>query len=453
MTRLFLYVFIIIILGLAFAALDAYNFNIIFDFGAKSWKFSALFGISILFLGLLVIYLFVSFLRQLFLAPRRLIANRKNAQKQQYETLLTDTIASYISDDKSRTDNLFAKLSAISDHKNSPSLNGLHKLVYPLIEAQTLKQAGKNHAALKRYEDLAGQKDENSAAIGLHMLYKAALQRGDIEAAHNYCRELFKANKTIGWVNNNLLGHYIATGNWQLAQDLWQEIEVASTKSMRSSMAFHNSKALFSIARAQELMSNNLKQAEEFAQRAYGLDSKNINIINIYSQILFKRDEARKAIKLCEAGWKEFAHPDLAETYIYGEKNLLAEARFDRAQKLAELQPENVYSYLALSKTALQWDRPSAAMDYVEKAIKAEPLARCYNLAKIIKEKLGKSYNLPELLYDYAWCADGMALLRWQAVAPLSKILGAVIWQKIAKTSLMQDFTTKLLESKGESND
>lgn len=444
MIRLFTYVIMILLLGLCCAILESYNFTIIFDFGHTRYMFSALFAIGALFTSIVVLYLLYSLLKQLFLAPGHLITNRKAVQKRQYIDVLTNLVAAVLSADDIRMANLFKKLNTMSAPSNSSALNALHRLLHSFLKAKNLGQAGQPGAALERYKTMAQSNEPNSRDIGFYMLYKSALERGDVAAAHEYCINSFSYNKALSWANNNILGHCVAKRDWAQAQTIWQQIRAASAKGasakdVRNSIQLRHTKALLDIAHAKDILPHKIKKAQELAQKAFALAGENINVAIIYSQILFQRNELRKANQILEAAWQKDAHPDLAQAYIYGIDGQAAQARFDRAQKLENLQPGNIYSYLALSQAALEWDRPTAALDYAEKAIAVEPLVKAYRLIRLIKERQGKSYIVTAELYDYAWCADGLALESWQAISPLSKTLDAVAWRKIASTILNEE--------------
>lgn len=424
MIRAFIYVLIIVALGLGFGWLADRPGDLVMMFNGKRYGISlmvAAASIVTIVVGIMLCWWLIKNIYQSPYILRRHFRARKRDRG--YQSLSTGLIAAGAGDAEAAR-RMTAQATKLLSADQEPLIK--------LLEAQTAMLEGRTDDARKDFEAMV--EDPETRLLGLRGLYIEALRIGAYEAARNYAAEAVRHAPQLEWASSAVLGQLCAQGNWDAALDL---VEARKQSLRQSKMQAKKERAALLTAKAMAKLDTEPLAARSIALEAHKLNPDLIPASVIAARSLFAQGEIRKASKILEAAWKKHPHPEIADVYIHGRSGDTAHDRLKRARYLVSLRSNNVESNLALARAAYDANEFKLARDQVEQALQSAPRKSAYLLLADIEEAdtgnqglvrqwLGKALKAPR---DPVWTADGYISQTWSPVSPVTGRLNSFEWK------------------------
>lgn len=302
-----------------------------------------------------------------------------------------------------------------------------------LLRAQTAQLEGNRALSEKTFAQMV--EDPQTRLLGLRGLHVEAMRRGDGDSASLYAAQA-QAITPLAWAGEALLDEHVRRQEWAKALEL---VETHRKHKLISRESADRQRAVLLTALARNQSESHPDQALRDLREAVKLAPSLVPAHVMMAQLLARRGDIRKASKLIESLWRRAPHPDLAETYVHLRAGDAAQERYERAQHLADMMPQDAESALALARAALEArhfekaraalgpllireDRPSrrlcllmADLEQMEHGAQSGPM----------REWLARAARAPR---DAAWMADGMISDRWEPASPVTGKLDAFRW-------------------------
>ncbi|MBX4335951.1 heme biosynthesis protein HemY [Bartonella raoultii] len=433
MIRIFIYTFVVCIIGLALGWVA--NHNGIFVLTFLHLRFSAslltVLSLLILFVGILVLLWLL--LSALFSIPHSLFHYfDKRNQKRGYEALSQGILAAFAGDGL-LAQKMEARVVKYLAKKQEP--------LAKLLQAQTLSLQNNSLRAIAVYEEM--RKEPQTKLVGLYGLFREAMKSKAYEAAQQYAEEALALSPTVLWAHKTVLDRLSAEGEWDKALTLFEKAQKTLPRSLRSSAERHHVQVLLLSGKALHLFETKPMEARKAILKAYKLDPDFIPVIIITADILYKLNETRKADKMIIAAWQKNPHPDLGKLYLKKEKG--AAGRLKKAKTLASYNRDTFESAFLIAKAALDAGEIALAREQAQKALQYHPRESVYLLLADIEEAQGnKQGDMRQWLSlalraerDPVWMCDGTIFPSWLAVSPISGRLDCFEWKAPPRMPLL----------------
>ncbi|WP_455481925.1 heme biosynthesis HemY N-terminal domain-containing protein [Bartonella sp. B35(2025)] len=425
MVRVFIYIFVVCALGLAFGWIA--NHNGVFVITFLHFRFSASLLtvlIAIIFLCGMLAFLWW-FVYVIFSIPST-ISNYlyKRHQKHGYEALSQGILAVFAGDSVS------AKK---MEERVVRYLVGNQEPLVKFLQAQTLSLQNNSARAIGLYEEM--RKETSTKLAGLYGLFCEAMNAKAYEAAQQYAEEALVLSPTLLWANQIVLDRLSASGQWDKALYVFERAQKALPRSVRSTVERRHMQALLLSGQALHLFELHPVKARTAILKAHKLALDFVPITVIAADILYKLNETYKADKMIIAAWQKNPHPDLGALYLEREEG--AVGRLKKAKALASYNRNTFESAFLIAKAALDAGEISLARQQAKKALQYHPRESVYLLLADIEEAQGN--NQGEVLQwlslalraerDPVWMCDDTIFPFWSAVSPISGRLGCFEWK------------------------
>ncbi|WP_375615722.1 MULTISPECIES: heme biosynthesis protein HemY [unclassified Bartonella] len=425
MIRVFIYIFVVCILGLAFGWVA--NHNGVFVLTFLHFRFSASFltvlsVLILLFAMLVLLWWLLSF----FFSIPSALSNYfyKRYQKRGYEALSKGILATFAGD---------AMVAQEMEARVAKYLAGKQEPLVKFLQAQTLSLQNNSARAIGLYEEM--RKEDSTKLVGLYGLFREAMKSKAYEAAQQYAEEALTLSPALLWAHQVVLDRLSAEGKWDKALTVFERANKALPRSVRSTPERQHMQVLLLSGQALHLFDTHPVQARAVILKAHKLAPDFVPITVIAADILYKLNETRKADKMIIAAWQKDPHPDLGMLYLEREEGAIG--RLKRAETLASYNKEAFESAFLLAKAALDAGETALAREQAQKALQCHPRESVYLLLADIEEAQGNNQGAVRQWLSLAlraerdpvWMCDGSIFSSWSAVSPISGRLGCFEWK------------------------
>jgi len=398
-------------------------------------------AVCLLLGGLAVVLLFWWLVRVIIGAPGSLRSHFGARRQQRGHQALSQGLIAAMSGDVKAAKRLTKQSHALLTKNEAPLL--------PLLEAET-KRLELDYKATE--EIFHAMLDEpQTKLIGLKGLYREAIRQGEERQAGLYAAKAAHMDASLEWAVRASVTHYALEGHWDEALKLFERHNLARHKTKRlvqkSDMASWHVTLMSALA--QSLLDDSPKLALEQALQAHKLAPDFVPAAALAAKSYFKLGENKKAEKLIEGFWRKNPHPELGQIYLDGDlhdnEGEMAEQeklqKLHRALRLEKLNPRDPVSKMLVAQAALQAGDFEKARNYGEDLLTQSPsesvfllLAECHG-ALGSDEGIIRHYLTQAVMAepDMAWMVDGQIEEHWVAISPLSRRIGACVWQRPAK--------------------
>ncbi|CBI76998.1 conserved protein of unknown function [Bartonella clarridgeiae 73] len=424
MIRIFIYVFVVCVIGAVFSWCANNNSFLVITFLQMRFTVSLLTIVSGLVILLAILVFLWKFFRIIFSIPRSLYSFfSRHYQKQGGKALTQGLLAAFAGDYMT------------AQKMEVRALRYLVKDYEPLIKllrAQILFLQKDSMNAIVLYEEM--KKEELTKLAGFYGLFREAINTKAYDIAQHYAEEALALSPTLLWAQQFVLDRLSAEGKWNKALDVFHRAQRALPRSEHCTPERKYIHALLLSGLALHFVETQLVEARKAILKAHKLMPDFVPITVIMADILYKLKEVRKADKIIIKAWQENPHPDFGTLYLRREES--AVGRLKRAKKLASYNKDIFESSFIVAKAALDAGELELARECAQKALTYHPREGVYLLLADIEEAQGNDQGSRQWLSlalraerDPAWACDGSFFSSWSAVSPISGRLGRFEWK------------------------
>ncbi|MCZ2327876.1 heme biosynthesis protein HemY [Bartonella sp. F02] len=425
MVRIFIYIFIVCILGTAFAWIANHNDVLVITFLHYRLTISLLTLLSAFIFLLGIFMLLWWFLGIVFSIPSGL-SNYFYArqQKQGREALSRGFLA------------VFAGDCGTAQKMEGRALKYLaknHEPLIKLLQAQILFLQKNSKDAIELYEEM--RENSSTKLAGLYGLFREAMNAKAYDAAQQYAEEALSLSPALLWASQAVLDRLSAEGQWDKALEVFKKTQKTLPRAARFTEEHNRTYAVLLSGKALHLFDTHPVEARTAILQAHKLMPDFEPIITIAADILYQLKEVRKADKMIIKAWQKNPHPDLGMLYLEREKG--AVGRLKKAKKLAAYNENAFESMFLIAKAALDAGELVLAKEQAQKALQIHPRESVYLLLADIEEVQGNDPGLVKKWLslalraerDPAWICEGTLFSSWAAVSPISGRLDCFEWK------------------------
>ncbi|UNE54143.1 heme biosynthesis protein HemY [Bartonella machadoae] len=425
MIRVFIYSFVVCLIGLAFGWVANHNSVLVITFLHFRFSVSLLTLLCAFILLLGVLALLWWLLSALFSVPHALSHYFYQRRKKRGYQALSQGILAVFAGDGVLAQQMEARVSKYFADKQEPLVK--------LLQAQILSLQNDSVPAINLYEEM--RKEAPTQLAGLYGLFREALKSKAYEAAQQYAEEALALSPTLLWANQAVLERLSVEGKWDKALTVFERAQKALPRAIRSTAERQHTQALLLCGKALHLFETHPAQARGAILKAHKLLPDFVPITVVAADILYKLNETRKADKMIITAWQKEPHPDLAVLYL--EKEEGAVGRLKRAKALASYNKETFEAAFLIAKAALDAGETVLAREQAEKALRYHPRESVYLLLADIEEAQGNNQGAVRQWLSLAlraerdpvWMCDGAIFPSWSVVSPISGRLGCFEWK------------------------
>jgi len=304
-----------------------------------------------------------------------------------------------------------------------------------LLSAQAAQLTGDRDGAKRAFNAMLD--DQQMAFLGLRGLIGQALREGDQAQALAYAERAFQLRPQTPWVVHSLFDMQAQVGQWKSAQDT---LDNGLRRKVVTQEKGRTLKALLLVERSRSAEHDgNPTDALALAREAFALAPERIAVTQRLAELQIKSGDAKRALKTLERGWAVAPHPDLTELYLKasGESDPLK--RVGVVRRLAERNPDDIESHLALAQASLDANLWGEARRHLETAGGTNPSVRvCRMMAEVeerahadqakVRDWLARATDAPA---DRAWrcAACGAHHESWRPVCESCGAFGTLHWR------------------------
>ncbi|WP_208432347.1 heme biosynthesis protein HemY [Bartonella taylorii] len=425
MIRVFIYSFVVCVLGLAFGWVANHNSVFVITFLHFRFSFSLLTALSALIL-LFGILAFLWWLLSVFFSLPRALSNYfyKRHQKRGYKALSQGLLAVFAGD---------GILAQEMEAQVIKYLAGKHEPLVKLLQAQTLSLQNNSLRAIGLYEEM--RKEAPTKLAGLYGLFREAMKSKAYEAAQQYAEEALAVSPALLWAHQAVLDQLSVSGQWDKALGIFERAQKTLPRSARSTPERQHTQALLLSGQALHLFETHPAGARTAILKAHKLAPDFVPITVIAADILYKLNETRKADKMIITAWQKEPHPDLGALYLKREEGAIG--RLKKAKTLASYNKDTFESTFLIAKAALDSGEMVLAREQAQKALQYYPRESVYLLLADIEEAQGNNQGAVRQWLSLAlraerdpvWICDETIFSSWLPVSPISGRLGCFEWK------------------------
>ena len=304
-----------------------------------------------------------------------------------------------------------------------------------LLSAQAAQLNGDRDGARRAFSAMLD--DDQMAFLGLRGLIGQSLRDGDQAQALAYAERAFRLRPQTPWVVHSLFDMQAQVGQWKAAQET---LESGIRRKVVTADKGRTLKALLEVERSREAeREGRASDALALAREAFGLAPERIAVTQRLAELQLKAGDSKKAMKTIERGWSVAPHPDLAGLYLEASGETEALKRVGVVRRLAQQNPGDIESHLALAQASLDAGLWGEARRHLETASGTNPSTRvCRLMAEVeeraqtgqekVREWLGRAAVAPA---DRAWrCTScGAHHEAWRPVCESCGAFGTLQWR------------------------
>ncbi|GAA5096214.1 heme biosynthesis protein HemY [Bartonella acomydis] len=425
MIRVFIYSFVVCVLGLVFGWVANHNGVLVLTFLHFRFSASLLTVLSVLILFLGILTLLWWFFSILFSVPRA-FSNYfyKRHKRRGYEALSQGILAVFAGDSvlaqqmKARVDKYLA---------------GSREPLVKLLQAQTLSLQNNSASAISLYEEM--KKNTSTKLAGLYGLFREAVKSKAYEAAQQYAEEALTLSPALVWAHRAVLDQLSMSGQWDKALTVFERAQKVIPRSVRSTLERQHTQALLLCGKALQLFETHPAEARAAILKAHKLEPDFVPITVVAADMLYKLNETRKADKMIITAWQKEPHPDLSALYLEREEG--AVGRLKKAKTLASYNKDTFAATFLIAKAALDAGEIALARLQAQKALQYHQRESVYLLLADIEEAQGNNQAAVRQWLSLAlraerdpvWMCEGSIFPSWSVISPISGRLGCFEWK------------------------
>ncbi len=398
-----------------------------FDWLGYTVEISIMVALTLLVIGLSVIFLIWSLIRRVFNIPNALSGFFSRRKQENVHEALTKGIIAVGAGDSALASKYARKVS---------SLAGDDPLAQ-LLKAQAAQLRGDQATVNRVFETMAESKD--TEALGLRGLFTQARQEGDMDTARGMAQKALALNPGLAWASKAMLAFQSAGGEWSA---VGQTLDNQRSAGVLDKEQESRLQAVVQTAQAIELEESQPDEALSLAERALRSAPGLVPAAVVAGRILSSQQSIRKATRLLEKAWKLSPHPDVAEVYAFLRSGDSPQDRQKRVKALTAKHDGGVEGALALAIAcvdAQDWkDARAALAAHIDDR---PPVRVCELMAEIEQGEYGDKGRAREWLSravraprDPVWIADGQTSKVWLPVSPVTGELDAFEWKVPAES-------------------
>lgn len=422
MIRIFLFLLLVLFLGLGFAWFADRPGDVTLEWQGNQYQTSlmvVLVGLVALVAAIMITWWLA---RTILDSPQIVQRFFKARRKDRGYTALSKGLIAANSGDAS---------SARRYTKESVKLLGREPLV-DLLDAQSALLEGKREDARARFEAML--EDDETRLVALRGLYLEAERQGAKDAARHYAETAHDEAPALPWAGNAKLRYACMDGDWEgaiAALDANKSAGLIDKETAKRQRAV----LLTALAMAEEPADPT--RAARHAKEAYKLAPDLVPAAVIGAKALTRNNDIGRAAGMIETVWKKQPHPDLAHSYVHLRMGDSATDRLKRARKIAALKANHVEGNFAIAEAAIDAQDWKLARETLKSVLSTQPSERaCLLMAEVEEGQFGDKGRMREWLSravrapkDAAWTADGYVSDKWLPISPLSGRIDAFEWK------------------------
>lgn len=422
MIRVFLFLLVVLFLGLGFAWFADRPGQVVLDWQGNEYQTSLMVVLVGLVAIISTVMIFWWLARTILDSPqimRRFFSARKKDRG--YRALSQGLIAANSGD----------AASARRFTKESVRLLGREPLV-DLLDAQSALLEGKREDARKRFEGML--ENDETRLVALRGLYLEAERQGAKDAARHYAEEAHKAAPSLPWAGNAKLRYASMDGDWEGAL---KALEANKSAGLIDKDTAKRQRAVLLTAQAMACEPADPVQAAKLAREAHKLAPTLVPAAVIGAKALARNSDIGRAAGMIETVWKKEPHPDLAASYVHLRMGDSAADRLKRARKLAGMKANHPEGSFAIAEAAIDAHEWKLAREALKPVLLTKPSERaCLLMSEIEEGEFGDKGRMRDWLSravrspkDAAWTADGYISDKWLPISPLTGRIDAFEWK------------------------
>jgi HemY protein len=280
-----------------------------------------------------------------------------------------------------------------------------------LLSAQAAQLTGDREGAARAFDAML--KDEQMAFLGLRGLIGQSLRDGDQMRALGYAERAFALRPQTPWVVHSLFDMQAQAGHWKAAQET---LEAGMRRKVVGADKGRALKALLLVERSRDAdRAGHASDAQTLARDAFALAPERIAATRQLAEMQLKAGDSRRAMKTLERGWAVAPHPDLVEIYLRASGETEPLKRIAVVRRLAERNPDDIESHLALARASLDAGLWGEARRQLETVGGTSPSVRVCSLMAEVEERASAD---PAKVHDWlARAAMAPADRSWSCTA------------------------------------
>lgn len=424
MIRVLIFVVIVFALGLGFAWLADVPGEVVLTIDNKAVTVPLMVAGVAIVASIVVAMLAWWIIKVVFTSPQRMQRFfRARRRDRGYQSLSTGIIAAGAGDSASAR-KMLKQAGGLLSSTTEPLLH--------LLDAQATMLEGDHAGARKKFESML--EDPETRILGLRGLYMEAQRLGERDAQRHYAEKAVELAPQLSWASKAALDLKTADGDWDGAIRLLDKQK--STKQLSKAEA-NRKRAVLLTALAQSKAETDPPKAKSAGLEAHKLAPEFAPAAVIAAEAAFRLNETRRGVKVLETTWRKAPHPDVALAYVNARPGDSALDRLKRAERLAELKPNNTESNLIVAQIAMEAAEFSKARKSIAAVLRDEPRESAFMLMADIEDaETGDQGKVREWLSravraqrDPAWTSDGYVSEKWAPFSPITGKIDAFEWK------------------------
>ncbi len=252
-----------------------------------------------------------------------------------------------------------------------------------LLSAQAAQLNGDRDGARRAFSAMLD--DDQMAFLGLRGLIGQSLRDGDQAQALAYAERAFRLRPQTPWVVHSLFDMQAQVGQWKAAQET---LESGIRRKVVTADKGRTLKALLEVERSREAeREGRASDALALSREAFGLAPERIAVTQRLAELQLKAGDSKKAMKTIERGWSVAPHPDLVGLYLEASGETEALKRVGIVRRLAQQNPGDIESHLALAQASLDAGLWGEARRHLDTAAGTNPPTRVCRLMAEVEER------------------------------------------------------------------
>jgi len=351
---------LILLLILSLAAIASVWFiendgSIVVEWMGYHIQTSVAFSVLAVFIAFVLLFAFLQILILIKNAPKNYQKSAKDKKKERGLTALTEGFAAIAAGDTKQAKKLVKQANVCLGQVPATKL----------LAAQAAQLDGNEDEAKVHYNAMLENKETEMIAIKGLLLQ--AEKDEDLQKATFLAEKAVKAQPNSDWANSVLLRLYKITKKWEEAQEVLKKI---SRMKMLEPQKVKRDSAIISIAQStQHKEQGDSDKALLFAQKAYKELPDFSPAAILCAKLQLDTNNKRKAVKTLESSWKQNANPQVAAAYMDIFSDETPEKRLKYADKLLNMQPNDINSHIVVAEAAIAADNASKARNHLKMAL------------------------------------------------------------------------------------
>jgi HemY protein len=316
-------------------------------------------------------------------------------------------------------------------HAEAARRHAPHDPLALLLHAQSAQLDGNRDEAQRAFRAMAERPD--TRLLGLRGLFIEAQRADDAVTAVMIAEEAIKLSPSSTWASHAVLGFRCARSDWSGALTI---LDSNLSAGLIDKATYRRQRGVLLTARALELETMDRDVSRESVMEAVKLAPTLAPAAALAAKFESEAHQVRRAMKVVEAAWLAYPHPDLADAYAHVKLGDSARQRLQRIETLAAKTPGHVEGQLAIARAAIDASEFTRAREALAPLINDPTQRVALLMAEIERAEHGDSgrarawtVRAVRARHDPAWTADGYVSDRWRPVSPVTGRLDAFQWQ------------------------